>query len=128
MIEAGVLVVDGKPVYWHVPEGRTGGSIPDSRKLWDMLWLHRKADSLGFAHSHPSAGVPGPSRTDVTTFEAVERGLGLRLIWWITSSDHVILMSYGGEKFSYPQITLEYEPSWVRTLRRLSQPLLPMPM
>jgi len=121
MIEAGVLVVNGQPVYWHHPEGRTGGSLPDSRSLWDLLWALRKADLLGFAHSHPGSGVPGPSHTDLTTFAAVELGLGRRLAWWITSSDHVIELQWCGPgKHDYESMLIA-APLWVLLLRRLSE-------
>lgn len=75
MIEVGVVIgLDFRPRYWHLPPGRTAGSIPDTRSLWDVLWEQR-ADVAGFAHSHPGSGVPGPSHTDVTTFAAIEAGL-----------------------------------------------------
>lgn len=121
MIEAGVLVVNGQPAYWHSPEGRTGGSLPDSRGLWDLLWALRKAESLGFAHSHPGAGVPGPSHTDVTTFAAVEAGLGRRITWWITSSDEVIQLYWKGPgKHDYVSWVID-EPDWARQLRENSK-------
>ena len=63
MIEAGVVIdKNGQPLFWHLPEGRTAGSLPDSRTLWQVLWDAFKEDTLlGFAHSHPGSGVPGPS-------------------------------------------------------------------
>ena len=121
MIEAGVIVVDGQPVYWHSPKGRTGGSLPDSRTLWEVLWIHRKAESLGFAHSHPGSGIPSPSHTDITTFAAVEVGLGRRMVWWITSSDRVIALRWCGPgKHDYESEIIE-EPVWARTLRKNSE-------
>lgn len=120
MIEAGVVVVDGQPVHWHSPEGRSGGSLPDSRTLWDVLWIHRKAESLGFAHSHPGSGIPGPSMTDITTFAAIELGLGRRMTWWITSSDRVVELHWKGPgKHEYEARMID-DPEWVRTLRKLS--------
>ncbi len=74
MIECGVVVGIKGAIHWHLPEGRTMGSIPDTRALWDVFWEHRKLDYLGFAHSHPGSGIPGPSMTDLTTFAAVEAG------------------------------------------------------
>ena len=39
MIEAGVVIDRAmNPIFWHLPEGRTAGSIPDTRVLWDVLW------------------------------------------------------------------------------------------
>jgi hypothetical protein len=101
-IESGVLIgLDGEPIYWHMPKGRSAGGLPDSRKLWEVIWENR-AQVLGFAHSHPGSGRPGPSKEDVTTFAAVEAGLGKRLVWWITSSDSVVeLWWLGPEKLHY---------------------------
>jgi hypothetical protein len=123
MIEAGVVIdKSGEPLFWHLPPGRTAGSLPDSRPLWDVLWDAFNADTLlGFAHSHPGSGVPGPSYSDVTTFAAVEAALGKRLDWWITSSDRVVQLRWAGpDKLSY-RSTLVETPSWAAELRRLSQ-------
>lgn len=121
MIEAGVIITGAGPVYWHLPTGRTGGSLPDSRTLWEVFWELRKEEFLGFAHSHPGSGVPGPSGTDRTTFSAVELGLGRRLDWWITSSDHVILLGWHGPgKYDYRGQLVD-EPDWAAQLRKYSE-------
>ena len=121
MIEAGVVVdKEGFPMHWHLPPGRTAGSIPDTRSLWDQIWENR-SQVLGFAHSHPGGGIPEPSWTDLTTFAAIEAALGRRLMWWITSSDHVIRAEWcGPEKTDYGFWTTVYEPVWAQELRRLS--------
>jgi proteasome lid subunit RPN8/RPN11 len=122
MIEAGAVVTGSGVVHWHLPAGRTGGSLPDSRQLWDVLWDLRKEELLGFAHSHPGSGVPGPSQIDITTFAAVELGLGRRLDWWITSSDRVILLGWHGPgKHYYMAETLAEEPDWAAQLRHYSE-------
>jgi hypothetical protein len=123
MIEAGVVIhKSGEPLFWHLPPGRTGGSLPDSRPLWDVIWeAFQNETLLGFAHSHPGSGVPGPSYSDVTTFAAVEAALGKRIDWWITSSDHVVQIAWAGpDKLSYRATIIE-APSWTAELRRLSQ-------
>jgi hypothetical protein len=121
MIETGVVVTDIGPVYWHLPQGRTGGSLPDSRKLWDVLWNLRREPFLGVAHSHPGSGIPGPSMTDLTTFSGVELGLGRRLTWWITSSSHMIGLNYAGpEKYNYNSFPVK-EPFWASQLREFSK-------
>lgn len=92
MMEAGVVVgTGGEALHWHLPPDRSGGALPDSRDLWDVIWENRDR-LLGFAHSHPGSGFPSPSRTDVTTFIAIEKALGRRLFWWITSADEVIVI------------------------------------
>lgn len=123
-MEAGVVIVGGRPVFWHLPAGRTSGSLPDSRELWDVLWEHR--DMLdGFAHSHPGSGWPSPSQTDVTTFLAIERALGKRLKWWITSRTNTVLLTWDGIHPNVPDygVTLVHEgdePSWIWKLREHS--------
>lgn len=124
MIEAGVVIdIHGEPIHWHLPPGRTGGSLPDSRDLWDVLWkAHTQGILGGFAHSHPGEGIPHPSYTDYTTFLAVQRGLGRDdIIWWITSSDYVIAYTIERNNPSNATKTLlAVEPVWVPELRRLS--------
>ena len=66
---------EGRTIHWHEPPGRSGGSLPDSRDLWGVLWEHR-GHLGGVAHTHPWDGPAGPSHTDLTTFRAVELGLG----------------------------------------------------
>ncbi len=121
MIEAGAVITGAGVVHWHLPNGRTGGSLPDSRDLWDVLWEHRREAFLGFAHSHPGSGLPGPSWTDITTFAAVELGLGRRLTWWITSSDRVIGLNYEGPKKHDYNHFLADEPDWAAQLRDYSK-------
>lgn len=123
-MEAGVVVgFDGSPIYWHVPPGRTEGSLPDSRKLWEIFW--ENCDSVyGFAHSHPGAGVPGPSWEDITTFAGIEIGLGRRLTWWIISStDLVTILWTGPKKYDYSVFPLAIpgsKPLWLDELRQHS--------
>lgn len=122
MIEAGVVVTGEGPVFWHLPPDRSGGALPDSRTLWDVLWGARKEEFLGFAHSHPHHGVPGPSWTDLTTFAAVELGLGRRLEWWIASMDRVIVLRWAGPgKHDYTTSLVEDEPEWAEQLREHSR-------
>lgn len=122
-IEAGVVVGEGRqPIHWHLPEGRTSGSLPDSRELWDVLWENRQ-DLRGFAHSHPGSGEPSPSQEDVTTFAAVEAALGRRLCWWITSSDTLVAFHWAGpDRYNYRGFIIQdtAEPAWVRELRKHS--------
>lgn len=90
MKEAAIVVdMSGYTLYIHVPRNRSSGSIPDSHDLWEILWQNRKRVLL-VAHSHPGGGTPSPSMTDLTTWEAIEAGLGRRLIWPIMSSDKIV--------------------------------------
>ena len=127
-IEAGVVLdLEGNPLHWHLPDGRSAGGLPDSRTLWDVIWENR-ANISGIAHSHPGFGVPGPSYEDVTTFHAIEKGLGRLLNWWIISGDqHVLLRFAGPDKYTYkpvngfltkPQIDIIH--AWQHTLRQHS--------
>lgn len=129
MMEAGVLLdLWGQPIHWHEPPERSGGSLPDSRDLWDIIWENRKI-LAGFAHSHPGSGYPSPSYTDVTTFAAVEAALGRRLEWWICTSDSLALYRWAGpDRLTYGADGLLQSndpdwaawPDWIRELRRLS--------
>ena len=122
-MEAGVVLgLTGEPIYWHVPQGRTEASLPDSHDLWMTFWDNR--DNLsGFAHSHPGSGVPGPSYEDVTTFAAVEKGLGARLEWWIITRDRVAVVWWEGPgRLDYKSRALDpgNEPDWAPRLRDVS--------
>ncbi len=93
------LVFDkqGKTICFHEPNGRSSGSIPDSRNLWDILWENRERLG-GVAHTHPWDGESWPSHTDVTTFRAVELGLGVKLLWPIATFTDIkvfVYMDYG---------------------------------
>jgi len=81
MIEvAMVFDTDGGALYWHEPPGRSAARIPDSQFLWHIIWENRE-NLGGVAHTHPWSGYVYPSETDLTTFAAVEAGLGKRLVW-----------------------------------------------
>ena len=133
-MEAGVLLDwDGKPIYWHLPKGRSVAYLPDSRDLWDVIWENRKNIS-GFAHSHPGSGLPSPSHTDLTTFSGIELAIGRRLDWWIISSDRVILARHISiimgslykykeeDKYNYPfnKIGDTWKLPWLYELRNNS--------
>jgi len=116
MMEAGVLLdKKGEALYWHLPNNRSGGALPDSVDLWSVIWENRDNIS-GFAHSHPGFGRTGPSHTDLTTFAAIEAGLGKRLDWWIASGDSMILLRYHDE-LDYIQVDVTMNPPWVDRLR-----------
>lgn len=112
MVEAGVVVDwKGEPIFWHEPRA-SSAYIPDSRSLWDVLWECR--DVLrGFAHTHPGSGTPLPSETDLTSFAAVEAGLGQRLLWWVLSSDKAVVCLWLGPKpLDYLVYSLDGMPGW----------------
>ncbi len=121
MREAGVLIdLRGEPIHWHVPHDRSIVALPDNRGLWDVIWENRE-NVLGFAHSHPGSGMPGPSFEDVTTFAGIELALGKRLQWWITSSDRLAVVTWvGPDKHTYRPAPVYEEPAWVHKLRLLS--------
>lgn len=122
-IEAGVVVSKGgKPIHWHLPPGRNAGYLPDSPDLWSVFWENRQ-EVLGFAHSHPGSGQPSPSWEDLTTFSAVEQGLGRRLVWWITSRDYWVYCYWAGpgpHDYSVNPLGLSgghLVPSWLEELK-----------
>lgn len=89
MIETAMVFDDqGGTILWHEPCGRTAGSIPDTRDLWEVIWENRGRLG-GIAHTHPWDGEAWPSLTDVTTFDAIERALGKRLLWPIATFTEV---------------------------------------
>ena len=117
MIETALVYgSDHKILHWHLPAGRTGGSIPDSPDLWNVLWDNRRL-VMGVAHSHPGTGVPSPSWTDLTTFAAIESGLGKRLYWPILSEDSYTLVEWEESFSCYSQVQISDEPPWAYELR-----------
>lgn len=101
MIEVAV-VVDAKHevLCWHAPADASGAAIPDSQDLWQLLW-DRRADVLGSAHVHPWHGEAWPSHTDITTFRAVELGLGKTLVWWVVTFSDVTRVEWSETRQAY---------------------------
>jgi len=89
---------EGDTLHWHEPLGRSGGSLPDSRDLWEVLWEHRSKGGTGrlagVAHTHPWKGQAWASGTDLTTFRAVELGLGELLLWPIVTFTDVLYLCW----------------------------------
>lgn len=110
MIEAAfVFGKDGNVIHWHLPPGRSSGSIPDSRDLWEVLWENRH-DLGGVAHTHPWIGEAWPSSTDVTTFSACEKALGKKLIWPVVTFSDLVAFQYGEngyEKVEFDLLNIE---------------------
>lgn len=118
MLETAVVVDWGhNPIYWHLPNNRSSSFIPDSATLWDVIWKNR-SKIMGVAHSHPGEFVH-PSSEDLTTFAAVEAGLGVPLLWWITTASKFSLTTWNGSRYQTEVIPVAYPP-WVSELRRLS--------
>lgn len=101
MIET-ALVFDkeGKTIHWHLPPGRSSGAIPDTRDLWEILWANRH-NLGGVAHTHPWDGIATPSQTDITTFKAIELGLGIQLFWPIITFNHVAVYIWRDQFSTY---------------------------
>jgi hypothetical protein len=71
------------------------------------MWEGR--GNLGaIVHSHPGAGTPTPSHTDVTTFAACEAALGKRIKWGIMSKDQLAWYEWTGpQEYDYHLSGLE---------------------
>ena len=83
----------GQPLFWS-----SGGvaHIPDDAETWGAIWrLFVEGRLAAVAHTHPGTGTPRPSSEDVTTMDAVEAGLGVKLTWLIASADHVAVVRGG---------------------------------
>ena len=124
MIET-ALVFDkqGRTLHWHEPSGRSGGSIPDTRSLWDVLWEHRPIEKGGsgrlggVAHTHPWDGFSGPSQTDVTTFRACEQGLGGLFLWPVVTFTHINWLRYNPDTRLYETIRKPFRLVGAKELR-----------
>jgi len=115
-----VFDTQGNTLHWQ--DGSSGVYIPDSHDLWTILWENR--DTLGgVAHTHPWSGDAWPSQEDVTTWNAVERGLGKRLVWPIVTFTAVRYFVWCAEKNRYiggDQIPIEIDIEGLRA--RSSRP------
>ena len=122
MIETALVFDDqGRVIRFHLPPGRTGGSIPDSRDLWDVIWQYRE-HVAGVAHTHPWNGQASPSGIDVTTWRAIEQGLGKLLLWPIVTFTEVRCFVYNEVTGDYCEAgPLTFEISGIDRLRELSR-------
>jgi hypothetical protein len=124
MIEVAMVFSNVGGIIWWPSSKGNAGSIPDSRHLWDVLWESR-AILGGVAHTHPWDGPGSPSGTDLTTFAALERGLGMLLTWPIVTMTHVDYYVWSGGQYRlnlYPPF--EEHKGWhaaIEEMRRLSQ-------
>lgn len=106
----------------------SGGAINDSYETWKELMAHRNS-LVAIIHSHPGAGEPSPSPTDLMTFQALSQSGFSHLTWWIVTTTHVAAFLATGEKllsFNYEKL-LELGTdagipgmSWLDDLRDLS--------
>ncbi len=119
-IEAAAVVWPDGTFRLHEPEGRNSVHVPDTQSLWDLAFENRGCLE-GIAHTHPGSGYPSPSGMDVTTFAAMEKGLGRRLSWWILSSDRSVLVERRGDGYDVVErIDPSSEPGWMSALRAAS--------
>ena len=104
---------EGKTIAFHEPAGRGPENIPDTRSHWEVL--EENWDRLGgVAHVHPWSGNAIPSPTDVTTFRAIEKGLGKILLWVVVTFDQVTYWRWSGKKATSPDgdyVLVHAEPS-----------------
>ena len=102
---------------------------PDHRSdagtiLWEVLWDNREILG-GVAHTHPWSGAAGPSGTDVTTFAAVEKGLGQKLVWPVVTFTEVGYFEWvGPDRLDYAVLEIRrfrIQRSLIEQLRDLSR-------
>jgi len=114
----------GQVIFWHLPPDRSQGAIPDSKDLWSILWETRECLG-GVAHTHPWDGESWMSHTDVTTFAAIEAGLGKRLIWPIVTFTEVGYFEWvGPDRLDYTTTNrrrFRLDPNDIEHLRDISR-------
>ena len=121
-----VIVVfdeNGKAIYWH-DQDASSGYVPDADDLFYVLWEHK--DHLGgFAHTHPWDGPAAPSGIDLTTYAALEKGLGKHLLWPVVTFTDLVcvvrnpIFNEGGAMWTLAgPLTIEFD--WIDELRRRS--------
>ena len=116
----------GELIHWHAPRGSSRAHIPDSRELWDILWENRE-DLGGVAHSHPMSVNSAPSPTDITTFRAIEDGLGQFLVWPVVTPHDAKYWVRAGDGYYYnrgmlaalPLMNREERNGWISMLHEL---------
>lgn len=114
-----VLGFHCRPVHWHCPRS-SSVYIPDDSNLWQVIWENRQ-ELIGVAHSHPGCGSSSPSQEDLTTFAAIEAGIGRRLLWWIVTEDSAAYFWWvGPDKYSYDGTDSLVDWDWLPELRRQS--------
>jgi len=130
MREAVVVInLYGCEIYQHCPAHQTATKSPDDKTLWNFI-LEHKDEISGIAHSHPGSGPTSPSREDVTSFAAIESGIGKRLYWPIITSDSISTFIWQGPgEYDYSLLQTgggdglgrhHDNNDWVDTLRNLS--------
>lgn len=122
MREAAILInIWGCGILQHQPENASVVAIPDKKSFWDFI-LENKDQIAGIAHSHSGSGEPWFSHEDVTTFAAIEQGLGKRLYWPIITSDSILTFGWVGPKRLDYNIVKDHVDNnyWVDELRRIS--------
>lgn len=118
---AALIGKDDEVLLWHKPQLSTATYIPDSASLWRSIWAHRDVIT-GVAHTHPCADAAWPSATDLSTFDALELGLGRKLTWWIVTLAEVVTVQRAEDLRQgwVVSASLTDIPRWVTALRTLS--------
>lgn len=111
---------EGRTIGWHEPEGRTGGSLPDTDEHWEMLWENRHRLG-GVAHVHPWDGPARPSSIDLHTYSAIERGLGRRFLWPVVTFTEVMYVAWDETSQQYSSVAPHITIADIEELRRRSR-------
>lgn len=153
MLELGAIIGPDGVLSWHQPSGRSVGAIPSTTSdpdggLWARLKAHDQEGRLvGFDHLHPGRGQVTPSPCDLSTFFAIENGLGRALRWQIVNADSAVAVlsarrcraeiheylhndrepryvrffrAYGESRENYAVMTIR-APEWAEEMRRLGE-------
>ena len=131
--EAAVVIDwEQRVTFRWLPPGRSAVYLPDGRELWEHL-LATTDTTWGVAHIHPGTGIPEPSAEDLSTFLALERGLGRRFSWPIITSNGGAIYAWrttrGVRSYqraagwidaeTHPDTNRRFQP-WLTELRRIA--------
>lgn len=110
------LIGEGDVVLWS-DASTSPVALPDSRVRWEAIWS-RRARLVEIAHTHPLGGAHFSS-TDESTMQALDSGLGRRLVYSVVTPGAMLRRTPGEEG---PEDALvDEEPWWAELIRVASK-------